>query len=303
MKVDRANNFPIYSPRLGFDLPMAADSTTDSELTDPPMRDATPATLSAGDSSALTHVPSMRAETGYDESEMISPLRFSGYVCLILGMISAVALLGLPALVVPGLAILIGLIALRPSQGPPPLGKIPAQIGLLLAIGFGTCGFGLHAIKQYTMGNQAKYFTRQYIDLVAIGQKEMAIELGKSFNNRFNSTMPLKEFYQNLDEQHANRTDRSPDDEERTPMQQFDDNAAHQEILKFGRDADWKLAGPVVIYKQFGIDRAEVLWTTPQSDNVIQFLMQYLIDGDDVGQWHVDFVQIKRELLVAESVL
>ncbi|MGB7327875.1 MAG: hypothetical protein WBD31_23570 [Rubripirellula sp.] len=279
---------------------MTSDSTTDSKPDDTSSASNSPDTLRP-----MGHVPQMHAETGYDESELMAPLRFSGYVCLILGLISVVALLGLPALVIPALAIFMGLIALRPYSGPKPVGRIPAQIGVILAIGFGVCGFGLVSMKKNTLGSQAKYYTREYISLVANGHKELPIELGKSFNNRFNKSMPLKEFYKNQEQEYAAKLaeGQAGGSGESSPMEQFQNNAAHNEIIKQGDDADWKLAAPIEIYKQFGIERATVNWQAPGSKQVVQFMMQYLVDGDDVGQWHVDIIQIKRERLVAESIL
>ncbi|TWU57176.1 hypothetical protein [Rubripirellula reticaptiva] len=279
---------------------MTSDSTTDSKPENTPSASNSSETLSP-----MGQVPQMHAETGYDESELMAPLRFSGYVCLILGLISPVALLGLPALVVPALAIFMGLIALRPSSGPVPAGRMPAQIGIILAIGFGICGFGIVSMKKNTLGTQAKYYSREYISLVANGHKELPIELSKSFNNRFSESMPLKEFYENQEKEYAERQadGQGGGGGEGSPMEEFQNNAAHTEIIRQGPDAEWKLATPIEIYHQFGIDRAIVNWKAPGSEQVVQFMMQYLIDGEDVGQWHVDIIQIKRERLVAESIL
>ncbi|TWU56773.1 hypothetical protein Poly51_26900 [Rubripirellula tenax] len=276
---------------------MTADSTTDSATASPKGDDK--------NASILGGVPQMHAETGYEEIEGVVPLRFSGYVCLLLGLISVVALVGLPALVFPALAIVFGLFALRPYYGRKPAGRTPAMIGLSLAIAFAACGYGVVALKSYTLGSQAKYYTHQYMELVANDFEELAIELGKDYKNRFAETMPLSDFYVNDEEQNGDGADESgmPMESQPTAIDEFRGNGAHIEMRRQGPGADWKLDSPVRVYHQFGIDRAEVNWRADGSDQVVQFFMQYLIDPNDVGQWHIELVQIKRERLVAESIL
>lgn len=249
----------------------------------------------SSDSSAtsMPYVPQMGAETGYELDESTVPLRVSGFVCLLLGLISAVALLGSAALVVPVLAIVFGLIALRPSpiEGIKPVGTSAAKVGIVLALAFGTCGFLLPVMKTATLGDQAKFFSRRYIEVIARDYDEFAMELNKEYRNRFASTMPLRDFYRNQSE------------EGQRALEEFKQNGAFTIIRDIGPDGDWVLDRPVRVYHSFGIDRAEVVWRSVQTGQKIQFMMQYLIDGDDVGQWHVDVVQQYRERIVAESIL
>ena len=90
-----------------------------------------------------TLVPQMHAETGFDQEDSAPPLRISGFICMILGALSIVSTLGQPLLVIPILAILCGLFALRRSGGQTPVGTRPAMIGIVLAVGFGACGLFL----------------------------------------------------------------------------------------------------------------------------------------------------------------
>ena len=46
-------------------------------------------------------VPQMRAETGFGEEDLNTPFRVSGFVALILGLLSVAACFGAPLLVLP----------------------------------------------------------------------------------------------------------------------------------------------------------------------------------------------------------
>ncbi|QDT02323.1 hypothetical protein K227x_06990 [Rubripirellula lacrimiformis] len=262
-------------------------------MTVDPSTDSVPSSGDAASENAdkLNTVPQMRAETGFEEIEAVAPLRFSGYICLLLGILSASAMLGIGALVVPVIAIFFGAFALRPTGGGKAYGILPAKIGLVLAIGFGVCGYAMPWMKTATLGSQAKQYTRQYMEVIARDMDPLGIELGKSFNNRFSESMPLEDFYQEGSEG------------TQQTMDEFQQNGAHNAMRRLGPDADWQLDRPIRVYKQYGIDRAEVVWKSADTGDKVQFFMQYLIDGDDVAQWHVEVVQIYRERLVAESIL
>lgn len=248
-------------------------------------------TLDSRTDDAPAPVAKMNAEAGYEETEQVTPLRFSGFICMVLGLISAVAMLGLPAIIVPAVAIVFGLIALRPYRGEKPIGVTPAKIGLLLAILFATAGFLIPYMKTRTLGSQAEFYTRQYIEVIALDYDEFAMELNKDFRNRFSDSMPLQDFYRqgNADAVQA--------------LQDFQGNGANVTIRKAGPNAQWVLDRPVSVYKTYGIEKAEVVWRSVESGELIQFFLQYLIDGNDVAQWHIEHLQPYRERLVAESVL
>lgn len=236
-------------------------------------------------------VARMNAEAGYEEVEQVTPVRFSGFICLILGLISAVAMLGLPALVVPAVALLFGLVAVRPYSSEKPVGVTPAKVGLVLAILFATAGYVLPYMKTRTLGGQAKVYTRQYIEVIAREYDEFAMELNKDFRNRFNATMPLEDYYQQGNEDAVQA------------LREFRGNQAHAIMRKLGPDAEWVLDRPVRVYKTYGVEKAEVVWRSKKSGQMVQFFMQYLIDPNDVAQWHIEHVQQYRERIVAESVL
>ena len=97
--------------------------------------------------STLPDVPHMRAETGFDEADSAPPLRVSGFVCLLLGMLSVLACFGQPLLIVPLSAIAVGFVALRRSSGQRPVGTTPAMIGMVLAIFFATLRIWLALVQ------------------------------------------------------------------------------------------------------------------------------------------------------------
>ena len=137
----------------------------------------------------------MSAEAGYGAVET-APLRISGFLALILGLLSVLSLLGPALLVIPILTLFFGFFALRKYDGPVPVGVRPAIIGLVLAAGFGACGFFLPWMKTMTLGSQAEYFARQYLEVVARGELELAMELKKNYANRYMHNMSLKQHYE-----------------------------------------------------------------------------------------------------------
>lgn len=239
--------------------------------------------------SLVSDVPQMRAETGYELDESVPPLRFTGYVCLILGLISPAALIGLPAVVIPILAVFFGVIALRPSSQKP-AGTMAAKIGMVLAVGFGLCGWMLVRMKTQTLGGQAEYFSRQFIEAINLGHDEFALEMTKEARNRFSQATSLESYYR--------ASEKAGDS-----LRQFKTEGASTLIRKCGPDAEWVLDRPTKIYHSFGFDRARVVWKNPSTDTTIVFVMKYIVDPNDVGQWNIERFYKDAELIVAESVL
>ena len=239
-------------------------------------------------------VPQMGADRGYElDEQAAAPVRVSGFLCLLFGLLSALALLGRPLLLLPLAAVICGLVALRPAPGNKPVGTLPAKIGLVLAIGFGFCGFFLPWMKAQTLGSQAAYFARQYIGLVAQDEAEMAMELQRAYLDRHLGSMPLDEFYLR-------------DQDRREALQEFRHGEAYRLIRRAGADADWQLVEPVRVYQEHGHEKASTLWTDGNGtlEAPVYVILAYRIDpetGD--GQWHVEGCRLKQELRFAKSVL
>ena len=116
-------------------------------------------------------VPQMHAEAGF-EQDSVPPLRVSGFICLLFGVLSVFSLIGQPLLLFSLIAIAFGIFALRRSGEQTPVGTRPAMLGLVLAVGFGACGFFVPWMKTMTLGRQAEKFSRDYMEVVARSEDE-----------------------------------------------------------------------------------------------------------------------------------
>jgi hypothetical protein len=237
----------------------------------------------------MNELGGMGSEGGFDADDVTPELRFSGFVSLLLGLLSWFSILVIGAIVVPVLAVLAGLVALRPSRFGKPVGQLPAKIGICLAVGFGVCGYMVPFLKTRTLGNQAKAFAMDYIDVVNAGYDTLGVELLKDKPNRFTEGMPLSEFYEN-------------NEAAQESLQDFNLDGGNNLILSSGPDAKWVLDRPMRVFRQYDIDRAHLVFRNEEG-TLLEFHMHYLVDQNDVGQWHVKRVAPYRELIVAESVL
>jgi hypothetical protein len=200
--------------------------------------------------------------------------------------------LGRPLLFLPLLAILFGVIALRPSIFGVPVGTIPAKLGVFLAVFFGALGISLPMANNRTLGGQAEYFGRQFIELVKAGEWEMTAELQKSYVNRFLPTMSLGDYYET--NQQASES-----------LREMREGGAYEEIYRTGSQTDWRMVSSRV-FTRWGHQMVETNWVDQSGTNSQQLdmEMEYLIDKHkDIGHWHVTLFQFHRERLVAESVL
>lgn len=237
----------------------------------------------------MNELGGMGAETGFGDDDSTPPLRFSGFVSLLLSLFSWVSILVLGAIVIPILAVLIGLFALRPSRFGTPVGTLPARLGICLAVALGICGYLVPFFKTQTLGGQAKAFAMDYIEVVNAGHDTLGIELKKEKRNRFSKEMPLDDHY---------------DGSEQTSevLANFEEDGGNGVIRQAGPDANWVLDRPMHVFHQYGIDRAHLVFRNDQG-KLLQFYMHYKIDVGDVGQWHISRIQPYRELIVAESIL
>ena len=243
--------------------------------------------------SSLSFAPEMSAETGFEEDITQAPIRVSGFIAGLLGLLSALSFLSIPMLLVPLAAIGFGVFALRRYDGLEPVGTKVAYFGVLLAIGFGALGFGIPLFKSRTLGGQAEYFARQYLELVANEDLQYAYELHKEINNRFLATMSLDEHYQ------TNETSREN-------LQKFKDKGVRKAITKIGPGAKWELDRATRVCHKYQRDNAVVIFIHYGSNKptIVQFHLEcrpHVPTG--TNEWHVKLCQIYRERLVAESIL
>lgn len=239
-------------------------------------------------------IPRMGAEAGYQliSEEEIPPLRASGIVCLILGLLSFWATVAWQMLIIPILAIIFGVVAMRKWGAVRPAGTSAAAIGLALACGFGAAGIMIPAMKQNTLGKQAEYFGREFLELCGDGEIELALELQKPAKNRQLGTMDLEKAY-------------SEDDIASQQMESAADGLPNT-IAEAGPDIEWELAEPVRVFMKYGTEKADTYWIDPSGKitQKIQILMEWHPNEiDNTGQWHVALFQYHRELIVAPSIL
>lgn len=227
--------------------------------------------------STTAEIPGLRADDGFQAGEEPNPIRFSGFVCLLLGLLSGFSLLGQPLLVLPVAALALGLIALRPAGSRRPLGRTPAKVGIVLAVAFGSCGFFLPFFKAQTLGAQAEHFGRQYMELLSDGEVEYAMELRKDPRNRNPPTTPLKDLYGTSENAVG-------------ALEQFRRNTAVSILEEVEGDPEWVLVRPPRVFRTYDRDRVEMVWKDASGIVSKKFLltMGYVISeetGD--GQWRV----------------
>ncbi|MGI9472964.1 MAG: hypothetical protein ACR2NZ_15595 [Rubripirellula sp.] len=234
----------------------------------------------------------MQAEAGYELDDSTAPLRVSGFLCLLFGLLSVLSVLGKPLLLLPLIAFVLGAIALRKTSGPTPVGTKAACIGLVLAVGFGACGYFVPWMKTRTLGNQAEKFARDYMETIARGHDEFAMELEKDYVNRMSTEMSLQEHY-SADERAGER------------LMEFKNSPVTKALQQRGPDAEWVLERPTRIYYSYRREHAELVWMDPTGESPvrIQMFMEYVLDSKGMGQWHMATVQPLRRRIVAESVL
>lgn len=238
-------------------------------------------------------VPRMGAEAGYGVEDTVAPLRVSGYVALILGLLSPAAVVGPAALLLPFGAIVFGLFALRRHGEQVPVGLNAAKIGLVLASCFGAAGIAIPWMKSATLGSQAHKFALDYIELVANNELEVAMELRKDYVNRFAADMPLKDHY-------------ALNEGAEDGIITFRTDAINDSIRRRGPGAEWKLLNAVRVFTHYGIQQAELILVDPTGSDPLKLYMvlEYRIDhnnGD--GQWHMVRAQQYSEPIYAPSIL
>ncbi|MCD0463078.1 hypothetical protein [Roseiconus lacunae] len=245
----------------------------------------------------------MSSEAGFESQD--TPLRISGFIALILALVSGFATVALPMLAVGVLAILFAMFALRktrPELGDvTPVGTGVARLAIILACFFGACSIARYGSKHQTLGAQAEYFARQFVRVASSGNQIYANELQKSYVNRYLKTMPLELHYRNeklkqKQESESMGMGSMPEEEDTTVA----------DLAKYPVDHDWVLWRPVRIYNHYGRQKAEVILAADESENPyrLRIELEYLVHKDrGTSEWYVEVATPYHERLVAESVL
>lgn len=240
----------------------------------------------------------MGAEAGYAVEETPPPIRVTGFAACGFGLFSVLCLLALPLLLLPFLAIVFGLIALRPYQGERPVGVRPAKLGILLAAGFGAAGLLHPYFIHRTIGGEASYFARQYLMLVAQGDYEMAMELAKRHGNRLPNRMSLRRHYSPL------RAEADPGAEFPNSVANYDMMEGIADLVEIGPSIELVEAKPARVYSRYGRPRVDTFWNNKKFAfrDDLKVTLEYVIDsGDRSRQWFVTGIAWDRDQPIAEG--
>ena len=236
----------------------------------------------------------MSAEAGFGDDSVAAPIRISGFVSALLGVLSAISVLGMPLLVIPLAGILLGLLALRKYGELKPVGVTAAKIGLVLSVGFGAFGFGVPFMKRQTLGHQGEAFAREFMKLAAMGEDYYCLELRKPLANRFLSSMPLEKHY--IDE----------NEEAMQSLEELRNSGAYTALQRLGPDAEWELDRATAVYYKYGREVVDIVYVNnsgkrPTKIRVV--LEGYESKTTGAWEWHIDNFMIDRDRIVADTVL
>lgn len=253
----------------------------------------------------------MSSEASYEAEVDDSPLRISGFIALILALLSGFTVVALPMVGFAIAGVLFALFALRktdPATGSAavPVGTTAARVAILMAVLFASWGVGRYAFKQNTLGSQAEYFARQFMRVAGSGNEIYAKELQKSYVNRFLKTMPLEKSYELQRLKREEERKKAEEEGYNTGYGTDDVDNTLPELMKYGVDHEWVLYRPVRVYNHYGRQMAQVILASDHSDKSykLMLILEYLVHKEKgTSEWYVQTCQPYHERIVAESVL
>ncbi len=224
--------------------------------------------------------PAMSAEGEMEVLAESRPIRVSGFIALFLGLLSFVAVLGAPMIVVPVLAALIALFALRPYAGLRPAGYTAASIGLFAAVLFAVWGVTQRHWREQVLAQQAAQFASNWLDLIAQGDLELAVELQVHPSRRQAASMALSEYY-------------SISEEGQRGMSAFREMEPAEDLIRAGNQVRWQLAQPPLVYRERNRELVRTHWKD-QSGSLaqpLQVTLEYFpADDTQAAQWKIDSI-------------
>lgn len=212
------------------------------------------------------------------------PLRISGVISLLLGLISAIALAGPYMWVVPILAVLVGLFALRPSKLPY-TGKAAALIGLGLGLFFLTWAATARDVVEQVHLEKAKRFVTQWLDSFQSGEPEFCFEMTLPEDKRLYKSVNLATYYANPVD--SSDVDGPPGGEPK--FSEFIEQPLVKSLLNAEKKPQWQYAGVIKTLKLPGMRRwtlrfEDTSGTLPQPVAVI---MEVKESPDGEYRWQV----------------
>lgn len=246
----------------------------------------------------------MSSEAGYGTEEGGSPLRVSGFISLLLAVLSGFSIVAIPMVGLALAAILFGMFALRKSDSSVvPAGTTAARVGILIAVLLGSWGTARYSFKQQTLGGQAEYFARQFVRVASSGNLVYASELQKSYVNRYLRTMPLEARYK-MDRIEREEMVKEAAAQGGSPPEEDDQTVV--DLVKYPVDHQWFLYRPVRVYSHYGSQKAEVVLAADQSEKPyrLRIILEYLTHKErGTGEWYVETCIPYAERIVADSIL
>ncbi len=224
--------------------------------------------------------PSMSEEHTPELALDTTPIRFSGFIALVLGLASFMAIFGEALIVVPAMAILLGAFALRRYSGDRPVGVIAAGIGVFCALMFGVWGVSERHFKKQQMSDQATRFAYEWLQLVGQGNIELALELQIHPQRRQTQSMPLTDYYERSDVGAK-------------MMQQFREQDVVPQLIAAGDKPKWVPERPAKVYTLFGRELTQTVWrdTSGVYPRTLKIVLEYIAGrSSKVAQWKIELV-------------
>jgi len=247
----------------------------------------------------------MSAEAGYEEVVEDTPIRVSGFVALILALLSGFTIVALPMVGLAVAAVFVGLFALRRSGSDKvPVGTTAARVAICLAVLFGCWGVARAVFKTNTLASQAETFAREFAQVAGSGNEAYTAELFKSYVNRYDRSMDLKLRY--AEDKAAQERARQNATEPGAASEPTPVETAIDLFASYGGDHEWILDRPVHVYHHYGRQMAEVVLADDRSKNPkrVRIILELLKHKDrGTHEWHVDSCSTFHKRIVAERVL
>lgn len=245
-----------------------------------------------GSGASFSHIAAkMREESEFVPISDAPPVRWLGFVSLILGLISWVALFGLPMAAVGAAALVTGLFAGKRYEGRRPAGTTAGRIGAVLGVFFLCAGVMLILSHRRTMARQGEAFARQYLDTIAEGRTAESLELHRRAIDRMDAD-PQVAYRRNMKLREA--------------MAEYQNNGITRPVEELGPGAKWRISRPTLVFQ--GYHDEEKVHVTLREDEgrkdlEVQVMLRMSRDRDGSMQWHVEHVRQYGELIIAEGVL
>ena len=196
--------------------------------------------MSTSTNSASGNQPLFTDTESFGE-EAVRPFRVSGLISLVLALVSGAALASSSLLVLPVMAILAGLIALRPAKDKAlqPSGRALAVCGIGLALLFGSWSYAYFSMKRSFLTERSRQFAEDWLVVLRHELPQMAFELTLPAGSRQLSTMPLAEYY----------SPKNPPAYEQ--FDAFQTRPLAAAVINAKTDPEWEFTGVIGSYHQY----------------------------------------------------